>query len=81
MDAEMEVFAHFTPSAPVFVLIAVGFIFVRCKKISLVPITELIVYLGTPSLVFTYVATKPNPAKRNRHPSKWVLSIFTALDF
>jgi predicted permease len=55
----MEVFAPLYPVVPVFVLIAVGFIFARCKKISLIPITELIVYLGTPSLVFTSLASKP----------------------
>jgi predicted permease len=59
MDPEMEVFAPLYPVVPVFVLIAVGFIFARCKKISLIPITELIVYLGTPSLVFTSLASKP----------------------
>jgi malate permease and related proteins len=55
----MEVFAPLYPVVPVFVLITIGFSFAHWKKIALLPITELIVYLGTPSLVFTSLASKP----------------------
>ena len=55
----MELFKPFAPVIPVFFLIAVGFVFAHWKKISLAPLTELIVYLGTPSLVFTSLAGKP----------------------
>ena len=51
-----------TPLAPVirvFLLIAAGFVFAHWKKISLSSVTEIIVYLGTPSLVFTSLAGKP----------------------
>lgn len=48
-----------SPVVPVFVLIAIGFCFARFKKISLDPITEIVVYLGAPCLVFTSLATKP----------------------
>jgi predicted permease len=47
----MEVFTPLYPVIPVFVLITVGFTFAHYKQISLVPLTEVIVYLGTPSLV------------------------------
>jgi predicted permease len=40
-------------------LIAAGFIFAHWKKISLASVTEIIVYLGTPSLVFSSLASKP----------------------
>jgi len=55
----VELFKPFAPVIPVFFLIAVGFVFAHWKKISLAPLTELIVYLGTPSLVFTSLAGKP----------------------
>ena len=55
----MELFEPLAPVIPVFFLIAVGFVFAHWKKISLAPLTELIVYLGTPSLVFTSLAGKP----------------------
>ncbi len=55
----MELFKPLAPVIPVFFLIAVGFVFAHWKKISLTPLTELIVYLGTPSLVFTSLAGKP----------------------
>lgn len=55
----MEVFTPLYPVVLVFVLITIGFTFAHWKKISLLPITELIVYLGTPSLVFTSLASKP----------------------
>jgi predicted permease len=47
----MEVFTPLYPVIPVFVLITVGFTLAHYKQISLVPLTEVIVYLGTPSLV------------------------------
>ncbi len=55
----MEVFTPLYPVVPVFALITIGFCFAHWKKITLVPITELIVYLGTPSLVFTSLASRP----------------------
>ena len=42
-----------SPVIPVFILIVIGFFFARYKKISLEPITEIVVYLGAPCLVFT----------------------------
>ena len=47
------------PVVPVLILIAIGFLFARYKRISLEPITEIVVYLGAPCLVFTSLATKP----------------------
>ena len=55
----MELFKPLSPVIPVFFLIALGFTFARWKKISLASVTEIIVYLGTPSLVFTSLAGKP----------------------
>jgi hypothetical protein len=55
----MELFKPLSPVIPVFLLIAVGFLFARWKKISLVSVTEIIVYLGTPSLVFGSLVSKP----------------------
>ena len=55
----MELFQPLAPVIRVFLLIAAGFIFARWKKISLSSVTEIIVYLGTPSLVFTSLVSKP----------------------
>jgi predicted permease len=55
----MELFKPLSPVIPVFMLIATGFIFAHWKKINLASVTEIIVYLGTPSLVFTSLAGKP----------------------
>lgn len=55
----MELFKPLAPVIPVFFLIAVGFAFGRWKKINLAALTEVVVYLGTPSLVFTSLASKP----------------------
>jgi malate permease and related proteins len=55
----MEIFKPLSPVIPVFLLIAAGFIFAHWKKISLASVTEIIVYLGTPSLVFSSLASKP----------------------
>jgi hypothetical protein len=46
-------------SFAVFLLILIGFIFAHCKKISLASVTEIIVYLATPCLVFTSLSGKP----------------------
>lgn len=55
----MELFTPLAPVIRVFLLIAAGFVFAHWKKISLSSVTEIIVYLGTPSLVFTSLASKP----------------------
>ena len=55
----MEVFQPLSPVIPVFLLIAAGFLFAHWKKINLTSVTEIIVYLGTPSLVFSSLASKP----------------------
>ena len=55
----MELFKPLSPVIPVFLLIAAGFVFAHWKKINLASVTEIIVYLGTPSLVFSSLAGKP----------------------
>lgn len=55
----MELLKPLSPVIPLFILVATGFIFARWKKISLSSVTEMIVYLGTPSLVFSSLASKP----------------------
>lgn len=55
----MEFLKPVSPDIPPFLLISAGFIFARWKKISLASVTEIIVYLGTPSLVFSSLASKP----------------------
>jgi hypothetical protein len=55
----MELFRTLSPVVQVFLLIAAGFVFAHWKKISLASVTEIIVYLGTPSLVFSSLASKP----------------------
>ena len=55
----MELFKPLSPVIPVFLLIAAGFVFAHWKKISLTSVTEIIVYLGTPSLVFSSLASRP----------------------
>jgi malate permease and related proteins len=55
----MELLKPLAPVIPVFLLIAAGFTFAHWKKISLASVTEIIVYLGTPSLVFSSLASKP----------------------
>lgn len=55
----MDVFKPLSPVIPVFLLIAAGFVFAHWKKINLASVTEIIVYLGTPSLVFSSLASKP----------------------
>jgi predicted permease len=55
----MELVKPLSPVIPVFFLVALGFVFASWKKINLASLTEIIVYLGTPSLVFTSLAGKP----------------------
>jgi len=55
----MEVLKPLSPVVPVFLLIAAGFVFAHWKRINLASVTEIIVYLGTPSLVFSSLASKP----------------------
>lgn len=55
----MDLFKPLAPVIPVFILIAAGFVFARFKKINLASVTEIIVYLGTPSLVFSSLASRP----------------------
>jgi predicted permease len=55
----MELFEALSPVIPVFILIGVGFVFAQWKRISLRSVTEIIVYLGTPALVFSSLASRP----------------------
>lgn len=48
-----------SPILPVFLLIVIGFFFAHWKKIDLSSITEIIVYLAAPCLVFASLTTKP----------------------
>ena len=55
----MDLFKALSPVIPVFMLIASGFAFAHWKRISLTSVTELIVYLGTPALVFSSLVSIP----------------------
>ena len=55
----MDLFKALSPVIPVFMLIACGFAFAHWKRISLTSVTELIVYLGTPALVFSSLVSRP----------------------
>ena len=55
----MEILKPLSPVLQVFLLVAAGFAFAHWKKIHLTSVTELIVYLGTPSLAFSSLASKP----------------------
>jgi len=55
----MDFLKPLSPVIPVFLLVATGFAFAHWKRISLASVTEIIVYLGTPSLVFTSLASRP----------------------
>jgi len=55
----MDLVKPLSPVIPVFLLVAIGFGFAHWKKINLAAVTEVIVYLAAPSLVFTSLATKP----------------------
>lgn len=54
----MDVFKPLSPVIPVFLLIALGFLFACWKKIELSSITEILIYLAAPCLVFTSLTTK-----------------------
>lgn len=75
----MELFKPLSPVIPVFLLIAAGFIFAHWKKISLASVTEIIVYLGTPSLVFSSLASKPLVAGDIFILSSGILLIFAGV--
>lgn len=72
----MEFLKPLSPVVPVFLLITVGFLFAHWKKINLSAITEIIVYLGTPSLVFGSLASKPIYASDIAVLASGVLVIF-----
>jgi malate permease and related proteins len=55
----MELFKPLAPVVPVFFLVGVGFIFAHWKRINLASVTEIIVDLGTPSLVFSSLSSRP----------------------
>lgn len=75
----MDVLRPLSPVVPVFLLIAAGFLFAHWKKISLASVTEIIVYLGTPSLVFSSLASKPLYAGDIMVLSAGVLLIFAGV--
>ena len=54
----MDGFRPLTSVIPVFLLIAIGFLFANWKRIALAPVAEIIVYLTTPCLVFTSLVTR-----------------------
>ena len=75
----MELLKPLSPVIPVFLLIAAGFVFAHWKKISLAAVTEIVVYLGTPSLVFSSLASKPLFAGDIIELSAGILLIFIAV--
>ena len=75
----MELIKPLSPVIPVFLLVAAGFMFARWKKISLTSVTEIIVYLGTPSLVFSSLASKPLYAGDIAVLSAGILIIFACV--
>ena len=77
----MEIFTPLAPVIPVFLLIAAGFAFAHWKKINLNSVTEIIVYLGTPSLVFSSLAGKPLFATDIAVLSAGILLIFAIVGF
>ena len=77
----MEIFTPLAPVIPVFLLIAAGFVFAHWKKINLTSVTEIIVYLGTPSLVFSSLAGKPLFATDIAVLSAGILLIFAIVGF
>ncbi|MGQ0794457.1 MAG: AEC family transporter [Deltaproteobacteria bacterium] len=48
---------------PVFLIIAVGYLFARFRSINLAPINEFIIYVSTPCLILTSLAEKPLQAE------------------
>jgi hypothetical protein len=75
----MELLKPLAPVISVFFLIILGFFFAQWKKISLTSVTEIIVYLGTPSLVFTSLAGRPLFAADLAILFSGVLIIFAAV--
>jgi predicted permease len=75
----MEFSNPLSPVIPVFFLIALGFTFARWKRINLISVTEIIVYLGTPSLVFTSLAGRPLYAGDLAVLFSGILSIYAAV--
>jgi len=75
----MELLKPLSPVIPVFLLIAAGFVFAHWKKISLAAVTEIVVYLGTPSLAFSSLASKPLFAGDIIELSAGILLIFIAV--
>ena len=76
---QLEIIKALSPVIPVFLLVAVGFIFAHWKKISLASVTEIIIYLGTPSLVFSSLASKPLHAADIAVLSAGILIIFAGV--
>lgn len=77
----MEIFTPLAPVIPVFLLIGAGFVFAHWKKINLTSVTEIIVYLGTPSLVCSSLAGKPLFANDIAVLSAGILLIFAIVGF
>jgi predicted permease len=77
----MNFFQVFSPVIPVFVLIGLGFAFARWKQINLSSVTEIIVYLGTPALVFTSLIGKPLFAGDLLSLFSGILAIYAAVGF
>ena len=75
----MELLKPLSPVIPVFLLIAAGFVFAHWKKISLAAVTEIVVYLGTPSLVFSSLVSKPLFAGDIIELSAGILLIFVTV--
>jgi hypothetical protein len=77
----MEVIKPLSPVIPVLVLIALGFAFARWKQINLASVTEIVVYLGTPSLVLTSLGGKPLYAGDLAVLFGGILAIYAAVGF
>src|SRR6266542_4345364 len=77
----MELFRALSPVIPVFILISCWFVFAQWKRINLTSLTEIIVYLGTPSLVFSSLASKPFFAGDIAVLFGGILIIFAAVGF
>jgi len=75
----MEFLKPVAPVFQVFLLVAAGFVFAHWKKINLGSVTEIIVYLGTPSLVFSALAGKPLVAADIAVLTAGVLLIFAVV--
>jgi len=75
----VEFIKPLSPVVPVFLLVTAGFAFGHWKKINLASVTEIIVYLGTPSLVFSSLASRPLLAADLAILSAGILLIFAAV--